>query len=71
MFSFIKSAFRYDNSFTGVGVEIIFLFNIFPTCSVFVREYDVVSFLNALPINDKQFFIIGMINSLSSIWMNF
>ena len=29
------------------------------------------SFLNALLIDDKQFFIIGMINSLSSIWMNF
>ena len=49
-----------DNSFTGVGVGLFLYFNLFPTCSVFfVREYDVVFVCSyALPINDKQFFII-------------
>ncbi|EFB3646187.1 hypothetical protein FM817_16645, partial [Escherichia coli] len=61
-----KSAFRYDNSFAGVGVVVIFLFNSFPVCSVFIREYDVFSLRNMLLIDDKQFFMIGIINSLSS-----
>ncbi len=71
MISYQELVRTFHNSFTGVGVGIIFLFNIFPACSVFIREYDVFSFLNALLINDKQFFMIGMINSLSSIWINF
>lgn len=67
-FSFVKSAFLNDNNFAGVFAGEMFLFNSFPVCSVFIKEYDVFSFFNMLFTDDKQDLIIGMINSLSPYW---
>ncbi|OVA48157.1 hypothetical protein UP83_28035 [Escherichia coli] len=65
-FSCVKSAFLYDNNIGGVFSGVIFLFNNFPACSILVREYDVFCIFNALLINDKQFFIIDIINAFFS-----
>ena len=69
-FSCIKSAFLYDNNFGGVFAGVIFLFNNFPVCSILVREYDVFCMFNALLIDDKQFFIIDIINTFFSYKWN-